>query len=111
MLPKIRRLNGRAVVTVVKRGNSLFGASLRIKWVFGKGSISRATVVTPIAFDKRATRRNRIKRQLREIIAPLLSRINGPVNLVIFVGPKASGKSFNEIKAELLILLKRARLL
>ena len=111
MFPKSRRLTGKAVVLVARRGNVLSGPSIRIKWVRTSGPASRATVVTPLVFDKRATRRNRIKRQLREVIRPLLVQMKPPINLVVSVGSRAKDKEFKGIQAELMSLLIRGRLL
>ncbi|MBI2552203.1 ribonuclease P protein component [Candidatus Uhrbacteria bacterium] len=111
MFPKTRRLTGKAVVFVIRRGRALSGPGIRIKWAPASRSVSRATIVTPLAFDKRATRRNRIKRQLREILGPLLTQFNPPVNLVVLVSGQAKGKSFAGLKAELMALLRKGRLL
>lgn len=111
MLPVRSRLTGRAANFVARRGRGLGGATLRIKWAPARGPFSRATVVAGLAVSKSAVVRNRLKRQCREILHPLLPNIAPPLNLMIFITKGAVGKSFSELKLELEGLLKRVRLI
>lgn len=111
MLSKDNRLSGRAAKYVSRRGHGVSGPALRVRWVPARGRVARATVVVPLYFDKRATRRNRTKRQIREILRPLMPRLRQPVNLMIYAGKGAGGRKFEELQGELISLLKRARLL
>lgn len=105
------RLKTRAATLVGRRGKSVFAPNLRIKWLPARNKITRATVVVPLSFDKRSTRRNRVKRQMREILRPLLASLIYPTELMVFVGRGAAGREFQELRAELIQLLKKARLL
>ena len=111
MFPRQHRLATKGALFVAKRGRTLQGAALRLKWVPARYPPSRATVVVGLAFDKRATRRNRTKRQVREILRPLLPRLREPVGLMVFVNKSAAEKSFEELKKEAEALLRNARLL
>ncbi|KKU12936.1 MAG: Ribonuclease P protein component [Parcubacteria group bacterium GW2011_GWC2_45_7] len=111
MLPTRSRLTGRTASFVAKRGRSIGGAILRIKWAPARGPLSRATVVAGLTVSKSAVVRNRLKRQCREALRPLLARISPPINLMVFITKAAIGKSFFELKSELEQLLKKARLI
>lgn len=111
MFPKSNRLPGRAAKHVSRRGRAVSGPSLRIKWVSARGDVSKAAVVSSLSFDKRATKRNRVKRQVREALRPLLARLRPPLNLMVYVGKSAAGHNFKELREELVQLLKRARIL
>jgi len=87
------------------------GMALRIKWVPAKGQVAHATVVAGLAFDKRATQRNAVKRRLREILRPLLEALRAPYDLMIFVNKSAATRSFSELRHELIALLKKGGLL
>lgn len=111
MLPKKQRLTGRAAAYVGRRGRKAFGPFLRIKWNLARDGISHATVVVSLTFDKRAIRRNRIKRQVREALRQFFPKIRPPVNLAVYVNKAARECSFQELRDELVSLLTRARLL
>jgi len=57
----------------------------------------------------KAVTRNRVRRRLREILR-LLPVFEG-YDVVISVRPEAARASFDELKAELILLLRRAKLL
>jgi ribonuclease P protein component len=111
MLPKHYRLRTRDANFVARRGRGISGAVLRIKWAPERARHSHASVVVGLAVDKRATVRNRLKRQLREILRPLVPRLSPPVNLMVFTQKTALDKSFRELAHELTALLRRAHLL
>lgn len=111
MLSRRYRLKTRAANFVARRGRSVSGPALRVKWAFSRDSVSRATVVAGLAADKRATKRNLVKRRLREALRFVLPQFRSKVNLMVFANKKAMGQPFEELKKELFFLLKKARLL
>lgn len=111
MLSRTHRLTGTGAKFVLRRGRSLAGTALRIKWIPIQYPPSHATVVAGLAVDKRATVRNRLKRQVREALRPRLPSLRFPVNLMVFVLKSAIGRTFQELQTELVSLLTRARIL
>lgn len=111
MLPHQHRLTGRMVKFVAKRGRGISGRTLRIKWLPTRYLPSRATVVAGLAVDKRAAKRNLVKRRVREALRPLLPQFPVPVNLIVFVNKAALERTFQELRDELLGLCRRVRLL
>lgn len=111
MFKRRERLQSKDAAKVGRRGKSISSPFLRLKWMLTKDNFTRATVVVPLSFDKRATRRNKIKRQLREALSPQMLKIRPPVNLMVFASKSAAGKKFLELKNELEGLLRKARLI
>lgn len=64
-------------------------------------SKSRAAIIVPAKKNALAVDRNRIKRQLRSIITPLLQASKNTIDLVIYVKRPFFGQDLNQIAAEL----------
>jgi len=111
MFPRQNRLVSKQATFTIKRGRGLSGPFLRIKWVPARARFSGATVVVSLAVDKRAVRRNLIKRRVREALRPLLVTMAPPVHIAVFAQKGATERSFEEIRNELVSLLRRARIL
>lgn len=111
MLPKEHRLSSPGAAFVARRGFQVAGPSLRIKWVPSRSAVSRVTVVAGLSVDKRATRRNLVKRRLREALRLLVPQLRPPVNAMVFAHKGAVSRSMLELRQELAFLLRKARLL
>ncbi|MFO0702440.1 MAG: ribonuclease P protein component [Candidatus Andersenbacteria bacterium] len=88
-------------------GRSVGSKLLHIRFTSNHRSTSRATVVVSTRTAKRATVRNRIKRQVRAVLAPLLPRLSPPRDLMVIVHAAALQVSFTELRATLHGMLKR----
>lgn len=71
----------------------------------------KIAVVVSLKVEKRATLRNKLKRQIREIIRKNLPQIEKGYHIVIFAYNGASEQSFGQIKKNLEELLKKSSLL
>ncbi len=111
MFSRENRLPSGAAKFVAKQGRGFSGPFLRIKCTLTNSPVSRATVVVGLAYDKRATARNLIKRRLREALRPLLPRLRQRVNIMVLVQKTANTRNFKELGEELQSLLKKSRLL
>jgi len=58
-----------------------------------------------------AVERNRVKRQLRAIIAPYLSELKDPIDFLLIAREKTSQVQFQEIQAAVVELLRKAGLI
>lgn len=99
MFKKENRLNqNRDIQATFARGRSFFNPLIQIKYFARVGAkISRFTVVAGIKVDKRAVRRNRIKRIIRNGI--LQYKENLPFgDYAIFVKPPAGKAEDDQIK-------------
>ena len=113
MLPLANRLKEDRDFKKVLRFGTFFGSrNLRLKVMLNKRSESRFGFVIGNKIDKRAAVRNRIKRQLREVIRLLFKqkKIRGGVDVVININTSLLGKKYQEIKEEINYLLAKARL-
>lgn len=58
-----------------------------------------------------AVTRNRIKRQLRESLLPVLDLLKPNFNIIIFAQPSINGKPFGDIKFQVTTALTKAEIL
>jgi len=72
---------------------------------------SKFGIVVSTKVSKKATVRNRIKRQISEAIKPHLKQISKNVNAVIVTNSKIVDKEFTEIEKVVLNLLRKSKIL
>ncbi len=114
MLPAGYRLQkDRDIRKAIGKGYKVFGLTLGLKFLPNKLEKSRFCFVISTKISKKAVKRNKLKRQLREIIRLNLDKITPKYDIVILTKPKAGilDKTHPELEEELLSLLKRAKLL
>jgi len=92
-------------------GRSLFSRFFRLKYLANNLESSRLAIVTSTRVSKKATVRNRIRRQLREIIRLNLAKIKAGYDIVIFVQIQALAKNYQELEQEIFALLTKAKLI
>ena len=111
MFPRGRRLRRRRDIYLVLRGSrpiNVLGLTLRTRYT--TNSFPRSTVVVGSAVSKRATVRNRIKRQLRHQLAVELKSLRRGVDLMLIVRTPLLKQTSAERLATLRTVLRRARL-
>src|SRR5574344_741566 len=86
---------------VFKTGQSFYGKILGIKTVPSSLDISRVGILIGLKVSKKAVVRNKIKRQIRSIVARELLSLKPGRDIVIIVLPLILGKEFKEIEEEL----------
>lgn len=94
-----------------RRGLNLSTPNLIFKFFLGTQKRPRCAFIVSNKVDKRATVRNRIKRQMREIMREQLKFIKCPAEMLIMAQPRIAKAEFKDIKQEILTLLRRARLI
>ena len=80
-----------------KRGRSFYAKNLGFKILTNSLGVSRFGISVGIKVSKRATDRNRLKRQIREIINSKMGKITPGFDIVITVLPAALGKKYVEL--------------
>ncbi|MBU1164592.1 ribonuclease P protein component [Patescibacteria group bacterium] len=111
MLAKINRLaKQKDFDHVFKRGKSVFSANLKLRFVRNELKNSRFAFVVSNKISKKATVRNRIRRQLSEIVRTNLTTIKKGNDVVVVVKQTILKKDFEQITNELLTNLKKAKL-
>lgn len=112
MLPKQHRLlRDKDFQKIWKRGRSFYTKILGFKILENGRAVSRFGIVVGTKVSKLATMRNRLKRQIREIIQEKINQIAPGYDLVISALPSASGKKYEELKNDILSGLKHFNLI
>jgi len=112
MLPKTNRLTQDAdFKRINSRSRPVFTDGLRLKYLPNTLGQSRFAFVISTKVSKKSTIRNRLKRQLREIIRLNKLKIKSGFDLVISTNTKALGRDYKELEDEVAWLLDKAKLL
>lgn len=113
MLPKNLRLrNKRDFEKLWKRGQSVYGRLLGIRFLPNQKGETRLGAVVGVRVHKRATKRNTAKRRMREALRrEYASRISRGFDVAIIGRPGIIEASYKDIVNELGTLLSRAHLL
>jgi len=112
MLPNNNRLTKEKDFAKIKEsGNSFFSALFRVKILKNKLKDSRFAVIIPNKVSKKAVERNRLKRQIREILRLNLDKFKLSFDVVLWVNNKALNKTYQEIEKEVLKVLTKAKLI
>jgi ribonuclease P protein component len=96
---------------VFKKGRSGYVEMLGIKAFFTKAEESRFGILVSNKVSKKAVERNKIKRQIREILRLKLAKIKPGYDIVIITLPAILGKNYKEIEAAINIILNKVRVL
>lgn len=113
MLPALNRLQKKSDIEhVFKRGRSLYMGNLGLRLAANKKDKSRFTVVVSLKVSKRAVKRNKLKRRLREIIGrEILPKIKPGFDGVVLTSPQLLDAKFEELQKTVLALFKKAGLI
>jgi len=112
MLKKVNRiLKKKEFDNVFQNGKSAYFKILGIKAVKNGKPESRFGVIISTKVSKKATNRNRIKRQIREIIRKNLDKIEKGYDFIIIVLPQIKEADFTLIKEILISTMLRLRLI
>lgn len=112
MLPGPNRLTkSKDIERVVKTGRSFATPILSIKAAPGGDAATRVAVVAGLSAHKRATRRNRAKRLVREALRKNLGLVRPGFDIVISCRSGAIDKEYSEIADALSFALGRLGLL
>lgn len=112
MLPFKNRLKKEKDFSVINHlGRSFFSSYFRFKYLKNNFDFSRFAVVISTKVSKKATVRNRLRRQLSEIIRLNQSKIKPGYDIIISVSTAALGRKYEDLEKNLLALFTKAKLL
>lgn len=112
MLPAKNRLTrGKDFKRINSSGKSFFSFYFRLKYLANNQELSRFGIVVSTKVSKRANKRNRIKRQIREIIRLNKTKIKFGYDLIIFVKNSALNQKYQDLERDLGSILAKAKLL
>ncbi len=112
MLARKHRLTtDKDVTRVLRKGRAVFTNLLTIKAIPNDLGAVRATVVVSTKVHKRATKRNLIKRRIREVVHKLIPAFSAPVDMVILAQAEAVDREQADFEAAIVYCLKKLRLI
>jgi len=89
------------------KGKSAFGVLVSVKFYPNRLGVARFAVVIGTKVAKRAVVRNRLRRQVREIIKKYLAEMKPGYDVALLIKKEAIGKKSRQIEEELVATLKR----
>ncbi|MBU4315384.1 ribonuclease P protein component [Patescibacteria group bacterium] len=98
------------VQEVVKKGKSVFDPVCGIRFSKNKLAESRFAIVAGLKVNKSAVKRNRVRRQYREVIKLHINMIKPGFDVVLFVSAQSLDLTYAQKEERLLAVLKRAGL-
>ena len=112
MLPRKFRLTSKKDFTrIFKGGRSVNGRGIGLKYFPSGLEMSRFAFVVSTKVSKKAVVRNKLKRQMREIIHGVLKDVKPGVDMVIIARKEAIDMEFAEMTGSMQKILKKAALL
>lgn len=105
MIPRNNRLNRSAVAYVLKKGNKIANSYFIVKFLSSKQTENEYCVSISTKIYKNATDRNRLKRQLYEIIRLSKDKIKKPFKMVIIVKKSATSLEYKMLEKHLIQIL------
>ena len=100
MLPKENRLPGYLIPQTLKSGQRFFSSLFTLVVVQSPNKKIQLAIIVPKKINKKAVKRNKIKRRFREAIKASLNLIKPGTRAVFLVKEKAMVARFAAIKAE-----------
>jgi len=113
MLAASNRLAKRSDIEAVhKRGRSFFVGNLGVRLAKNNLKVSRFTIITSLKISKRSTKRNKLKRRLREIIRrEIMPKITHGFDGIILTRKPLLEMAFGDLRALTVSLFKKTRLI
>ena len=94
-----------------KKGQNVAGKFVILKCFDNETEDTRFAFVVSNKVDKRATHRNKIRRQLRSIIRDNASCLKKGKDCLIIIKPSIKDKEFIDVEKEFTLLLKKVKLI
>ena len=112
MLPKAHRLRyEKDIKALFAKGKGVFDMVCGVKYKKNNLEVSRFAVVVGVKVSKKAVDRNRLKRQLRQVLQDHLGDLKGGYDVVLMVREKALGKTTKELNDHLMVIFSKTPLL
>lgn len=112
MLPEENRLQKEKDFKIVwKNGKSYISRCIIIKIRKNSRNISRFGVIVSNKISKKSTKRNRLKRQIREIIRLKIKQIKPGFDCIVLARQGILDRKYQEIDAEIIKILQKAGLI
>ncbi|MFA6918818.1 MAG: ribonuclease P protein component [Patescibacteria group bacterium] len=96
---------------VFKNGKKAFGRLFFVRFTPNKLENSRFAVVISNKISKKATVRNRLRRQVREILRLNIDKFEQNIDAIVNILTPSLGCEYEELEKELIELFKKNRLI
>lgn len=112
MLPKPNRLRARKdFETLWKKSRSVYGRVLGVRFAPNGQIESRVGIVIGVKISKRSTKRNAVKRKIREILRKKVIEIMPGFDIAIVARQGVLEVTFDDLQKEINLILAKAGLL
>lgn len=98
------------IIKTVRFGKKIGKECFLIHFLKSDKPFSKLAVIIPKKVEKRASARNKYRRQITEIMRTIFSKTKKHMDFVIKVGPEIKNKNFQELKASIeaaLVLIEK----
>ncbi len=96
---------------IFKKGKGKYTKNLGFKYLRNNLGFNRFAVVVGVKINKKAVIRNKIKRQIREVLKKQNYKKNIYYDIIILTLPSINLKTFTEIEKDIIYLFQNQRLL
>jgi len=111
MLAQKKRLKKADFEPIFKKGSKKFSNFFNLRFLANQSGYCRFAVIVSNKISKKSTERNKIKRQIREILKENLSNFKQNNDIIITVLAPVKGSDFQDIKDNFVNLAKKSGLL
>jgi len=111
MLPQVFRLNERLKIEEVKRGKKYTSTLFVLFWLKDDSQKPKFSFVCSKVVSGKAVVRNRIKRQMSEVIRKNLARVSPGFKVLLVARKEAALRKYEEIEKELLAVLEKEEII
>lgn len=110
-LPKKRRVDKILFKKIIKERKSFHSSFFSFKFILIKSSINKFSVVVSIKEEKKAVKRNFVKRRARYVLEKKLEDIKMGIAGILFIKKEARDVEFKKFENEILKILMKAKIL
>lgn len=101
MLPKKNKLSGYEVILLKKKGKIVHSKTFGLIFSDNDKGITRAGVIVSKKIDKRAVKRNQIRRSIFGILQNLITKMNKDFDILFLVKPQIVNQGKEELEREI----------
>ncbi len=110
-LKKNRLRSEKDIKALFAKGKGVFALDIGLKYLKTEHDEPRITVSVGTKVSKRAVDRNRLKRQVRAMVEPLVKDLSPGVDIVLMTKKSALEKTYEELQKQVIHIFKKANLL
>lgn len=108
---KLRITQSKDIQEILKMGRGMSAENFSLKLKKNDYNFTRIKVIVPVKVDKRATKRNLLRRKCSEILLNNIKNIKQGYDIVLILRKGALDLDFKELEEEICSLLHKSRLL